>query len=174
MRILFYGLFIFCLAFFLHLAIWKIRTPKSHTKALLQIFFATLILSFFLLWLISCFVLSSDSYLPKSFSDYIHIILFFAALTLAYITTYSAVEVDSPSFLITMSIYEAGVKGLHKDRLKETMRNELLVKPRVNDLLRDKLVFLSNNKYRVTKAGYRLINLFIFYRRLLGVTKKGG
>lgn len=174
MKILIWGLVIFCLALCVHLVIWKSRIPKTQTKALLQVFFTTLTVSLVLLKFITIFIAVSKNYIPALFPDYLHIGLFFSSLALAYIATYSAVEVDGPSFFIVMNIDDAGPGGLTEEKFNQIITDDYLVKPRVNDLLRDKMVYLEAGKYKLTGSGFLLARLFVFYRKLLGISRKGG
>lgn len=148
--------------------------PKAQTKALLQIFFISLIVSLFSLKFISVFIFSTDNFIPNSFSEYLHISLFFISLALAYLVTYSALEVDGPSFFILMNIDNAGADGLDEKKFDQIITDEYLVIPRVNDLVRDKMVYVQADKYKLTDSGLMLARFFVFYRNLLGIQQKGG
>lgn len=163
MKILSLGMIIFCIAFLLHLMIWKIHVPKSHKRTLLQIFFATLLISFIILSFVTNLLII----------EYLHIFLLFVALTLAYITTYSSIEVDSPTLVIINAIVNAGKNGLEKNMLIERLSEEMLIEPRIKDLLADKMIYLSDKKYKLTKSGLWLAKIFTFYRKLLNADKGG-
>lgn len=163
MNTLFWGSVIFCSAFILHVIIWKVRIPKNQTKILLMIFFGTLCAGFIVL----CFLIH------LTLAEYLHISLFFISLTLAYITTYSALEVDSPSLVMVMNIAAAGNIGLEKKKFEEITNDDRLVKPRVRDLITDKLAFLEGDRYRLTSRGILVARIFIFYRKLLKAQKGG-
>ena len=174
MKILLCGSTIFCLAFFVHLIVWRIRIPGRQTKVLKQIFAYTLLASLFVIWCLSAFILKLGLFELLNFFEYLHISLFYLALTLAYIVTYSGMEVDSPSLVMTMKIAAAGTEGLSKEEFDESLPDDILVKPRVRDLVRDEMVTLNGEKHRITTKGVILAQLFIFYRKLLGITLKGG
>lgn len=105
--------------------------------------------------------------------DYMHIAVFFTSLALAYIANYSAIEVDSPSLLITKIIGYSGAKGVSKEELLNVMTDDTLLKPRVRDLVEDKLIDLDMDKYKLTLRGRLLARTFIFYRKLLNAQKGG-
>ena len=174
MKVVFWGSFLFFLAFTIHLIIWKIRKPKYQTKALLQIFFGVLISGILILWTNPLKIFNSILFSPENLPIYLHICLFFTSLTLAYIITYSALEVDSPSLVIVMIIANAGKNGLYKDVLDKSLTDDLLVKPRIEDLIRDKMVFMDGDKYKLAQKGSLFVSIFIFYRKLLNITEKGG
>ncbi|MEW6618872.1 MAG: hypothetical protein AB1422_05935 [bacterium] len=169
MKVLFWGSTIFCLAFFLHLIVWKIHLPKRQTKALLEIFFGTLIISILTLWNSASFGI----FVVESFLEYFHICLFFISFTLAYIITYSGIEADSPSLVIIRKVAEAGSEGLDQKEFDRMMRDDLLIKPRIKDLLSDKMVYMEGDKYKLRSKGALMARIFIFYRQLLNAPKGG-
>ncbi len=173
MKVLFWEVFLFCAAFLLHVFVWKIRLPKRQTKALLQIFGGTLLIGLCILWSAK-FILQVGISIPGAVSEYLHIALFVISLTLAYMITYSALEADSPSLVMIMSIAQAGADGLEKTRFEQLMTDDILVIPRIHDLLRDKMVYVEGKKYKLTAKGALFARIFIVYRQLLNIHQKGG
>jgi hypothetical protein len=173
MKILFWGSALFCLAFSLHLIIWKIRIPERQIKVLLQIFVGTSIIGLLSLWAVSNFIAVFSIYVPKDFSEYLHIILFLTSLILAYMVTYSAIEVDSPSLVIILKIADARTEGLEKSKLMETMNDDVLVKPRINDLITDKMAYVEGDKYKLTTKGSLMLSVITLYRKMLNEGKGG-
>lgn len=163
MKALIFGSFSFSAAFLLHFVIWKFKRPAQQIKALLLIFFGTL---FFLLLTFNL----SDSI---SLTENMQIGIFFISLTLAYITTYSALEVDSPSLIMVITIAKKGAAGLEKDIFEEKLSDELLIRPRLRDMIKDNLAYLENDKFVASKLGLLVARAFVFYRSLLK-TGKGG
>ncbi len=174
MKILLCGSATFCLAFLIHLIVWKIQMPRRQTRVLKQIFVYNLLVCLFIIWCLFKFTIKPGIFEPLNFFEYIHISLFYLSLTLVYIVTYSGMEVDSPSLVMTMKIAAAGTEGLSKEEFDESLPDDILVKPRVRDLVRDEMATLDGEKHRITTKGVILARLFIFYRRLLGITLKGG
>lgn len=173
MNVLFWSIFLFCVAFLLHVLIWKIRLPKRQTRTLLQIFFGTLLVGLFTLWSAK-FILQIEVSMPGNCSEYLHIALFVTSLTLAYMITYSALEADSPSLVMVMRIAKAGTDGLEKTRFNQLMTDDILIIPRIQDLLRDKMVYVKGGKYKLTAKGVLFARIFMIYRQLLNVHRKGG
>jgi len=99
--------------------------------------------------------------------------IYFIALTLAYMITYSAVEVDSPSLIIIMKISEAGKLGLTKESLEGEMDDSVLIKPRLKDLLIDRMAEVHEGRYRLRKKGILMARLFTFYRNMMRAGKGG-
>ena len=110
---------------------------------------------------------------PVALAEYFQIWLFFIALTLAYMITYSAIEADSPSLLIIMKIYEAGSSGLSKEILYREMNDDILIRPRVNDLIVDKMADLQGKRYRLKIKGIYMARLFTFFRGVMRAGKGG-
>ncbi len=173
MHILLPGLFLILSAFLIHLGVWKIRIPKYQTKTLLAIFFGTY---FLFIIIFELFIPWESRFLfhaPRYFFDYVHILLFFTSFALAYIITYSALEVDSPSLSIIKLISESGAEGLEKEALFAKLSDDVLVIPRIHDLLRDHMAVLDGDKLRLTPKGRWFVGVLTFYRVLLNA-KTGG
>ncbi len=173
MKILIWTSVLFSISFAVQLLVWRVKIPKRQTKVLLQVFFITLSAGLIALWVISYFMPGFSKYVPAHFTEYIHTFIFFISLLLSYMITYSAIEVDSPSLVMVMAIAKTGAKGLPKDEFERTMNDDLLVIPRIKDLVNDKMAYVKNGRYKLTTKGLFLAGLFVFYRRLLNAPKGG-
>ncbi|OGH51475.1 MAG: hypothetical protein A3G13_01865 [Candidatus Levybacteria bacterium RIFCSPLOWO2_12_FULL_37_7] len=160
------------IAFLIHFIVWKIKIPKRQTRALISIFFLVLVVFIIGILVVQGFNIHC-SFLPGTLPQYLHISLFVISIMLAYIITYSALEADSPSLVMVMEIHKAGQYGLPVESFKQAMTDEVLVIPRVSDLVRDKLIYLEEKKCVLTGKGKLFANIFIFYRHLLNLNKGG-
>ena len=106
-------------------------------------------------------------YLPSRLSEYMHIFIYFCVTTFVYIGGYTLLEADSPSLLIIDRIHSAGPEGLDKETLYASLGDEILVVPRVNDLLRDKMAVLIDKKYKITTRGIFMVRALLFHRKLM-------
>jgi len=174
MKVLLWGIILFVVAFIFHLIIWKIRLPKRQIKALLLIFFGILILGLLNLWSNTLPLKGLRVAVPLTMAEYLHIALFFTSLTLAYVVTYTALEVDSPSMVMVINIANAGPEGLDKTAFEKTLTDDILVTPRLRDLVTSEVTYMDGNKYRLTPKGIMLARIFVFYRKLMNNTSKGG
>ena len=163
MSVLFYSLTLVFIPFLIHLSIWRIHLPRNQTKVLLQIFFGTLIIGILILGKFSATI-----------CEYLQLSFLFISLTLAYITTYSAVEADSPSLVMVMNITKAGPDGVDKDSFEQKMSDDILVVPRIRDLITGRLIYPNGEVCKLTKKGIFIARLFIAYRKLLKKSQKGG
>lgn len=173
MKVLLWGLAFFILSLILNLFIWRVHLPKRQTNALLKIFYGVFVLGIILFEASKAFNNTSYQYLPDGIPEYLHLFLLFTSLTLAYVITYSAVEVDSPSLVMVIAVNKAGRDGLSKTEFAKLLTNERLVIPRINDLVRDKLIFLGQDKYKLTLNGRLFISIFILYRKVMNAQKGG-
>ncbi|MDR4503626.1 MAG: hypothetical protein MRK01_02395 [Candidatus Scalindua sp.] len=173
MTILFYGSTLFVIALIMHFVLWRIRLPKRQTKILCLIFFVVLASgsTFFFLYpdAIALFAIHT----PVTIFEHFQIWQYYGILTLAYINTYSAIEVDSPSLLIVEKISKASGAGLSRETMGEQMDDSILVKPRLNDLITHKIAQLSGGKYRLKAKGIFMACIITFYRNLMRVGKGG-
>ena len=172
MNILLWSFFLFVLSFITHLIVWKIKIPKRQTKTILQIFFGVWIIAVLFTRFNPDFPLFSFS-APAKFLDLLHMALFHTSLTLAYMITYSAMEADSPTLVMILKIASAGTEGLEKSELDKSLTDHILVIPRIQDLLRDKLALIRNGKYQLTPKGTLFARIFICYRNLLKAQQGG-
>lgn len=160
-------------AFAIHLLVWRVRLPARHTRAILGIFFGTLAVVLLLLPRIAARWPAIGIPFPVPGASYLSIAGFVTAATLAYMITYTVIEVDSPSLVMALEIDRAGPDGLPEAEFERTMNDALLVDPRIRDLLRDGLIREEEGLYRLTPKGERMGRLFTLHRRLLGAGKGG-
>lgn len=110
---------------------------------------------------------------PVGTFEWLRCAFFYVALVFAYITTYSAVEVDSPSLLIVLKIAEAGARGLRHEELLKALGDDVVVLPRLADLARGGMVTPAADKFFISAKGRFFCGIFVLFRRLLGAPKGG-
>ena len=168
MNVLLDGSGLFAAAFILHLSLWRVRAPRRQIKALLRLYYGALAVALLLGW---AAVLPAFRFAP---AEALHLVLFYTGLTLAYIITYSAVQVDSPSLVIVAAIAAGGGDGLGREALFAGLTDEILVRPRLEDLVRDEVVTFDGTVYRMSDRGSRFLALLVGWRRLMGLPIRGG
>ncbi len=174
MVVLVYCLILFLTAFVVHVFIWKVRLPKNHSKILLAIFLTVLALGMAAIAFFGKRMAQAGIPVPDRGNDELQLAVCYISVMLAYVVTYSGIEVDSPSLVMVLEIHRAGPGGLAEDAFEKAMDNDRLVIPRLNDLLKGELASLEDGIYRLTAKGRRIARLFCFYRRVLGKEHKGG
>ncbi|MDP8261796.1 MAG: hypothetical protein P9M13_00655 [Candidatus Ancaeobacter aquaticus] len=173
MKVLLLGSALLFVAFFLHVLLWNIRIPKHQVRSLLVLFFFTLIFGLFAIFLISSMQIP-DIFIITRMSVYLHVCFFYVSVVLVYIVTYPAIEVDSPSLVIIMSVAHARADGLAKDKLYTLLTNDVLVKPRVDDLIFEDMLTLDGDRLRITKKGSMFIRIFVMYRKIMNLNQSNG
>lgn len=64
-----------------------------------------------------------------------------------------------------------GISELDRDEFKQTTNDDFLVKPRIADLVTDKMAIIEWEHYKLTQKGKNVARIFTIYRRLLGEGK---
>ncbi len=175
MNVLLNSLLLFGFAFVVHLVLWRIHVPKRQTASLL-ILFAVLLAAG------GCLLMGDTLHLAKlgipaigTAADLLQIGSFYIACMLAYIVVYSALAADSPSLVLIQQIADAGAAGLSRESLREQASAAVLIDPRLQDLIKDRVADFDAGRYRLRPKGERLARLITFYRNtLMRRFEKGG
>ena len=162
------GLFAGALA--LHLMVWRIGVPRRQTRTLLLLFISVLAgaLAAILNWPRTVGI---DLLAPWEIAQAAAL---YIALMLAYIATYSALEVDSPSLVMVREVFGAGAGGISRKEFERAMTAERLIDPRLQDMLRDGLVLYRQGRLVITRKGCIVARGFEVYRRLCRIEGAGG
>lgn len=177
MTILLLGILSFLVGLVVHILVWRIRPPEKSAVSLSVIFFLSVNLSIAITYGLA---IGSEPatemfrYLADlSFVQVIHCAFVGLSLSAGYIMSYPAVEVDSPSFLIVEVVDDAGEKGIARSKLEEVLGNQVLVYPRIVDMLNEDLAILKDGRIFLTGKGKGMNALFATWRRFLGAGKGG-
>ncbi|MBF0481348.1 MAG: hypothetical protein HQK81_08545 [Desulfovibrionaceae bacterium] len=173
MPVLIGGSVLTCVAFLIHLAIWRVRLPRRQTRCLVRIFMGVAAAGLTLRQPLSRLVPALAPWLPATLPQALHVLLFVAAMMSAYVISYSALEADSPTLVMVRHILAAGPGGIAPEVFFREMNDEVLVQPRLDDLLRDGLAELVDGRYRPTAKGRAMARLFTLFRAVLGAGKGG-
>ncbi len=167
MKVLAFGLGLFLVSVLLQIAVLRIHIPRRQMTFLFNVFVVVLILGIsanFVLPFLGVVSAPGALSIPES----IHVVLFFVSMLLAYLLAYSAVEADSPSLLITMTIYRAGSEGIEEGQLMKSLDMDRFFESRVTRLIEDRMIEKSDGRYRVAPKGRMAMNIVVGYRRLMG------
>jgi len=167
MKVFAFGLGLFLVSIVLQIIVLRIRIPRRQMTFLFNVFSIVLILGVSAnLILLLLGVAPTDGLL--SVREALHAVLFFVSMFLAYLLAYSAVEADSPSLLITMTIYRAGSEGVEEGQLMKSLDMDRFFESRVTRLIEDRMIEKSDGRYRVAPKGRLAMNIVVGYRRLMG------
>ncbi len=171
MAILVNGLTIFGASLILHFIIWRIRLPQRQLLTLLAVFCCALIIGLISVYFLS--LIFSSRYSPKDGFEYFYVALFDFSFVLTYLLSYPAIEVESPSFLIVLSIDSASATGLARASLNQIITDDLFVGNRIQSLVLGKMVQLRDGVYRITPKGLSLLKFFASFRHLVSSGASG-
>jgi len=173
MRFVAPGLLAFALLIVAHVVIWRARRPAGEYAALAVLGAGVLAVALATFRVIPVPLGSASGWLPQSPLEHITAIGLYAALFLSYVTTYSAVQADSPTMTILLLIERAGAVGCTRAELRARLDDRVLVLPRLDDLVSGNLVRLDHGRYVVTPRGTLMIAPHIRFRRWLRMEKGG-
>lgn len=105
--------------------------------------------------------------------EIIQFFILFVSFAVSYIVSYPAIEVDSPTLIIIKAVSDAGPRGMDKGKLEAMMTDDLLIVPRINDMVSDKMIYLDGGRYRLMGKGLMMARVFSFYRNITGSAKGG-
>ena len=165
------GVSLFCIALLCHLIIWRFHIPKNPIMALLLIFYCILFSGIILLWY---YQIGLTIFVNNSLYTNLSILLFYTAMSFAYCFTYVGLNDDSPSLIIIMSIFNAGKKGLRKTELSHFINDDVFIKPRLEFLIKEKMVYKVGDKHKIAPKGLKLLSIFIFIQKLMKLPLKSG
>lgn len=173
MRSLASSLVVFFLLLLSQLVVWRIRKPAGHYTLLSILSLAVLIFSLGSFYGIQSMISGSARFLPVTALDFWNFVMLYAALTLSYMITYSAVQADSPIMTILLWIQQSGSEGLTREEMLAELNDQILVIPRLEDLVVGKLVMVRRGRYVIGPRGAFLAKIYISYRALLKMERGG-
>jgi|SaaInlStandDraft_4_1057021.scaffolds.fasta_scaffold17051_2 hypothetical protein len=174
MIILVSGLSLFLISFAIHLILWRIKQPTNSVRVIIVIFICIpiLCLTFFNLGYFDN-LLNSYS-IVLSLAEILHIHLFYITLSAIYLLVYLGLPEDSPSLFIIISLSNSLKNGLSIDELNELITDDIFLLPRVNFLIDEKLISLSNGKYILNPKGKTFLKTFLIIQKIYNLQNKAG
>ena len=173
MIVLFIGVSLFFISLSLHIFIWRFSIPRNQRRTLLIIFILILVLGMSSIIIIDTIIGLFKINTSILLIQVIHIVLLYTGLTLAYIVTYSALEVDSPS-LVIINIIVNNKEGISVKDLYRNLTDDMLLKPRLEDLSKENMAIKIDDIYYITQKGANMARLFNSYRKILNISASGG
>ena len=167
------ALTLFVLAFLVHLLRWRLARPRATARALVATFLGAILGGLALILAAAWFLPDLAARLPADAFGILEALLLALALAAGYVMTYPAIEVESPTLVMIRAIARRGPAGLDRAELFERLNDEVLVAPRVRDLLGEGLAEERSGRLYLSDGGRRLVNLFVLWRRLLGAREGG-
>lgn len=110
---------------------------------------------------------------PSGPAQWLQSLILALALAAAYVMTYPAIEIESPTLLMASLIQSRGEEGIELETLCRTLNDEALVIERLQDLCNEGLAIHHKDRFFLCAGGKRLASVFIFWRKLLGLARGG-
>ncbi len=167
------ALALFAGAFLVHLVRWRIALPSATARALLVTFVFGILGGLVFVVLMARILPGLATLLPPEPFGTLQALLLSLAFAAGYVMTYPAIEVESPTLVMIQAIARRGDEGLARATLFAQLNDEVLVAPRVRDLLSEGLAVEREGRLHLSTRGRRLVNLFFIWRRLLGASAGG-
>lgn len=149
----------------LHILAWRVRHPKHHAIALLEIFIGFPLMGL-LFWKI-----------PHPFFSWAElyaILLLHASLSFAYIQVYPASQADSPSFKILLHVGKSMPQGMSALEIRSLFSSTKLLDERIHDLINSDLICEESGKLALTTRGKWFVMPFMTLRKILGLSAGAG
>lgn len=164
---------LFLLAFAAQAVIWRRRRPRAQYTGLLGLYLGAFVLVTAGLVAARLACAEAARALPQAPLDYATFALLYVGLVLAFGTTYSAVQADSPTMSVLLAVEATGGRGLGLAELLDRFTDRVLVVPRLDDLVLGGLARLRDGRYVIAPRGVLFARTFVLFRRLLGFERGG-
>lgn len=166
-----YPFALFILIFVLHILIWRVRRPE---KQIISMFLIFVIIPDFLILAFFC-VSQITGIGLLVLKDMLLILLLYTGLAGVYIQTYPSIQAGSPSLLI-VHIIGRSKEPSNKKEIRERIQVENFIDRRLADLEAEKLIRYreKDGSVTITRKGLILSDIFILYRRFIGMEEGKG
>jgi hypothetical protein len=161
MNLVFFSLALFTAVFLVHWLLWRVWRPRRQILALLFLFFGLLPGVLLLFW-----GFPEWEFWPRNPWEWLHALLFYVAVSLAYIVVFSALEQDSPSLTVVVFVADAGQRGRTQDELYKLIDLDFIVGERFEAMLHGKMIEQVGDVYRLTPKGLFWARLFWLFRKM--------
>ena len=168
---IFYSIILFLFIFIIHVFIWRIFNPKQQITLL---FFMFIIIPVFIILLgYGILIFYKTKFL--FINDLLLMLLLYLAFAGVYIQTYPAIQAFSPSLLIVYLIGK-NKNPISKVKIKSIMTADNLITNKIYELEQEGFININKktNSFSLTKKGKLLANIFLWYRKLLGLKEGDG
>jgi hypothetical protein len=159
-------------AFLVHFLWWQIAPPR---RQLCNIFL--LYLMGFLVAVVAGIVM--PQWLVTTGSDWwwsmAYVAVFYWAVALSYMITYSAMEGDSPTLALVLELRKCGTQGFSRADLEHFFVRRPFLRARLQKLLEDGMLRKDGGGYRLARSSSPAFELILWWRRrILGLNSWGG
>src|SRR5262249_40173230 len=104
----------------------------------------------------------------------LHVILFYASASLAYIAVYSGIELDSPTLSLMMFIAKEEAAGVAQEDAALFFAQRPFIDTRLAGLLEDGLLREEGGRFYLAGKGSTFYRVIPAYQKLYGSIPQGG
>lgn len=153
-------------AFAIHVAWWRVRTPRSPYRTLTVLFVISWAVAALIAWRGGSQLVSLEGF----YGTLLH-----GLAALGYLITYSAIEGDSPTLSLVWFLHRAGPEGVSTAEMDEFFRRRPFAEARIRALVDDGVLDEENGGLRLRARPPLLFGLVLGYRRVVfGPVDAGG
>lgn len=167
MKLLLFSSGAYTIALLIHFGWWRLRLPRYHTSALLGNFGLV-----YVACILFSYVPPVSGYAPSSAIEWGHFTLFYLPLSLSYVSFYSLIEHDSPSFLIVRAIAKAGRLGCSINEIHGLFQEDI-IESRLKAALTNGLVEAVRDHWMLTSRGRRVGSISKLVTQMYGIRDSG-
>ncbi len=151
--VLFFGTASFLIAFVVHILIWRIIKPTKQIIWLIAIFVILPILVYFILFYFSRISIDyQERFITYPF-NISFIIIWHFLLSVAYIMSYPAIQVDCPSLKIILVVSTSMPQGLTLESISAIFSEDNFFSCTLCNLVMEVLIYFKDGKFLVAKRG---------------------
>ncbi len=169
MTVILFALGLLAATFLVHLAWWRIRTPRRQTALILLWFVAALPLGI----VVARSVPMLQPYAPSDVWSVLLVAQFQLGAALAYACINSALQHDSPALMVVTYIALSGPSGCTRDEVRTILSDDLLIEPRIREFTAGGLVEQVAGRYKLTPRGLRFLHTMTLIRRIFRLPRGG-
>lgn len=167
-----YGFLFFIICLMIHITVWRIKISKISALLLVLIFVVIPGVGFSIVMLTDAGGIKDI--LSTNAIELAEILILHISLSSAYIASYPAARAISPSLGILLIIKTSKEGKMTKEDIIKEYKGSIRVPTRFDTLRVYNLVSEKDACYKLKPLGKLIIIIFIFYRKLLGISAGSG
>jgi hypothetical protein len=173
MAVLQWTLVLLLAAFVVHLLIWRLHKPRSALKALLVVFAGVGAAGLAALYFGDSAIGSIGLARLSGPAAYLHVLIAYSSMALAYTICYTLIEWDSPTLTIVTMIGRTGKDGLEEAQILKFADDFPFVQSRIESLIAGGVLVKKDGRYLASPGRHIFYRSILFYHRLLKTTQRG-
>lgn len=159
-------------AFLVHFVWWQIGPPRRQLRTIFLLYVAGFVVA------VAAGIVAPQWLAATSvvwWWSMVYIMVFYWAVALSYMITYSAMEGDSPTLALILELKKCGAQGFSRADLEHFFSRRPFLRARMQKLLEEGMLRKDGDGYRLTRPSSLAFELILWWRRqILGFNTWGG